>query len=334
MRGMNVLETLGALLRDPMTLIEEASGLGEGELERLLPESTAATVAGLAAIYAAPSPMSRMQAECVSAIRANGHCLDALVAIEAVARRVADKRKKWRLRRELCRMKAAPAELKRRGLALLKTLVAPRALTLGVSVRRYADNTWSMRVNAPAEVIAQLYDPVKDADDPVAALHEAITGGGAVATVLRPIVTIPLDALDAVLDGTGDETVLRCSDGVERTSTQVARMKLDEKWGFALIHPVEGPVDLVRSERFANGKQRVLAAVENPTCAWDGCNKPADECQVHHLVPWQFGGHTRSSNLATCCAYHNGVNDDDPTGPSVRGRLERVDGKVRRVFRS
>lgn len=35
------------------------------------------------------------------------------------------------------------------------------------------------------------------------------------------------------------------------------------------------------------------------------------------------------ANLATLCHYHNGVNEDDPNAPPLRGRLARVDGKVR-----
>ncbi|WP_207203399.1 hypothetical protein, partial [Bacteroides thetaiotaomicron] len=75
---------------------------------------------------------------------------------------------------------------------------------------------------------------------------------------LRPIVAIPLDKLTTVLDATGDETTFTCSDGVTRTSTQIVASILDDQWGFGLIHPVDGPVDLVRSSRFANKKQRDL----------------------------------------------------------------------------
>ncbi|MDU7102848.1 MAG: HNH endonuclease, partial [Corynebacterium sp.] len=32
-----------------------------------------------------------------------------------------------------------------------------------------------------------------------------------------------------------------------------------------------------------------------------------------------------------CCPYHNGVNQDDPNAPPLRGRLARVNGKVRWV---
>ncbi|MDU7512557.1 MAG: HNH endonuclease signature motif containing protein, partial [Corynebacterium sp.] len=95
-----------------------------------------------------------------------------------------------------------------------------------------------------------------------------------------------------------------------------------------LVHPYEGAVNLYRTERMASEKQRLMAAAENPVCPWPACNYPADKCQVHHLQAWRHGGETNMSNLATCCPYHNGVNDDDPNAPPVRGRLVRRRGRV------
>lgn len=94
------------------------------------------------------------------------------------------------------------------------------------------------------------------------------------------------------------------------------------------MHPEEGPVNLYRTARVANDKQRIMAAAENPRCAWPGCNQPADLSQVHHLKAWSNGGETNMKNLVMCCAYHNGVNDDDPNAPPRRGRLERVGGRI------
>ena len=33
-------------------------------------------------------------------------------------------------------------------------------------------------------------------------------------------------------------------------------------------------------------------------------------------------------NLTIACPYHNGVNDDDPHAPPVRGRLHRHRGRI------
>ncbi|WP_408931782.1 HNH endonuclease signature motif containing protein [Corynebacterium sp. YSMAA1_1_D6] len=95
-----------------------------------------------------------------------------------------------------------------------------------------------------------------------------------------------------------------------------------------LIHPTIGPVWLHRMKRLAGFEQRMMASAEHPTCARKGCNKPADYAQVHHLIPWKAGGTTDPPNLTMLCAYHNGVNDDDPDKPTGAGYVFRLRGEV------
>lgn len=168
--------------------------------------------------------------------------------------------------------------------------------------------------------------------DTQAANSHAVTPTVAIHRTLRPVVVIPLSEATSVLDATANETTFQCSDGVVRSSSEVARQILGEDWYFMLLHPVDGPVDLLRGQRFASEKQRIMASAENVRCCWPGCNTPADDCQVHHLQAWRFGGETNMRNLATCCRFHNGWNDDDPNAPPAHGRLERVDGVVRHSF--
>ena len=81
-------------------------------------------------------------------------------------------------------------------------------------------------------------------------------------------------------------------------------------------------------KRLAGFEQRIMASAEHPTCARKGCNKPADYAQVHHLVPWKAGGATNPPNLTMLCAYHNGINDDDPEKPTGAGYVFRIRGDV------
>ncbi|WP_148138143.1 HNH endonuclease signature motif containing protein, partial [Corynebacterium sp. HMSC074E01] len=73
---------------------------------------------------------------------------------------------------------------------------------------------------------------------------------------------------------------------------------------------------------------RLTLHAESHTCSRPGCNKPADYCQVHHLIPWQAGGYTNINNLTFLCAYHNGINDDDPLRPTGRGYMYRLNTGV------
>lgn len=143
-------------------------------------------------------------------------------------------------------------------------------------------------------------------------------------------VIVQLPALAKILQGDGEEISLQMTNGAIMSGAEYVKRALDTCLDYAtLVHPHEGPVNLYRTKRFANRKQRLMAGAENPTCAWPGCNHPADKAQVHHLISWSRGGPTNMSNLATLCHYHNGVNEEDPNAPPLRGRLARVDGKVR-----
>ena len=173
----------------------------------------------------------------------------------------------------------------------------------------------------------------------VATQHVTCTECGAateakqVVAGLRTNVIITLDQLTEILnddDGTGDDVLLKMTNGATITGRDLVSRMLADIGLVTLVHPVKGPVNLYRLSRFANSKQRLMAMAENPTCPWDGCYHPADSAQIHHLKAWKYGGHTNPENLTVACPYHNGVNDDDPSTPR-RGRLERVNGKVRRI---
>lgn len=129
-------------------------------------------------------------------------------------------------------------------------------------------------------------------------------------------------------DSNGD-VVVQLTNGATMTGAELVRRAFTEHGYVTLIHPVEGPVNLYRTSRFASAKQRLMAAAENPVCPWPECHYPADECQVHHLNAWKNGGETNPGNLTIACPYHNGVNDDDPNAPPLRGHLARVNGTIR-----
>lgn len=129
-------------------------------------------------------------------------------------------------------------------------------------------------------------------------------------------------------DSDGD-IVVQLTNGATMTGAELVRRAFTEHGYVTLIHPVEGPVNLYRTARFASAKQRLMAAAENPVCPWPECRYPADECQVHHLNAWKNGGETNPGNLTIACPYHNGVNDDDPNAPPLRGHLARVNGTIR-----
>ena len=145
--------------------------------------------------------------------------------------------------------------------------------------------------------------------------------------VPQPIIMIPLPDWTTIHDGAGDEVTLGLTDGTTMTGAEYLAQfaTAEHHLQAALFHPEHGAVNLYRTERFANAKQRTLARMINPICPVPDCRRPADHCQAHHITAWRNGGQTNLSNLAMLCRYHNMVNDDDPAHHR-RGRIEMVRG--------
>ncbi|WBT08592.1 HNH endonuclease signature motif containing protein [Corynebacterium sp. SCR221107] len=321
---MNPIDQLAAILNNPLALIQDATGSTTAALvARGLPENTATQLKTLAKVYYGTTSYTRMQATCRETIDSLGLTLAHLEIIENCTRRVKGDKTTWQLRSELINLgNLSTGQFATQARKITNGYTTPPApLAKGVYLNRNRNNLWQLKINGEPADIDLLYETLKDLPDPAKNFPHT----GTITKTLRPIVAIPLDKLTTVLDATSDETTFTCSDGVTRTSTQIVAALLDKEWGFGLIHPVEGPVDLVRSSRFANKKQRDLATLESLTCAHPDCNQPADTCQVHHIHAWNRGGTTTSSNLTMLCPFHNGKNDDDPSKPK-HGRIERTNG--------
>ncbi|MBG6122007.1 HNH endonuclease signature motif containing protein [Corynebacterium aquatimens] len=188
-------------------------------------------------------------------------------------------------------------------------------------------------------------------------------GGGVRAAVPEPLIMVPLAAHIQIMAGNGDEVELKLTDGTTITGADYLTYLFDYLNTSAtdaddaattgagdptagagdptaggsgpgvmvgLFHPVEGAVNLYRSSRFANDKQRVLLRAMMPNCVVPGCRKSADHCQYHHVTAWKNGGETNLDNLAVVCRYHNRVNDDD-YATSQRGGRGNGRGRVGHV---
>ena len=136
---------------------------------------------------------------------------------------------------------------------------------------------------------------------------------------------VPFPEWTRIQSGAGDEVVLTLTDGTTMTGAEFLQHEFGDALEVAAFHPVEGAVNLYRTARFANDKQRVLASMMTPTCPVPGCRHGADSCEMHHIDAWRFGGETNLANLVPLCRFHNGRNDDDP---EVRryGRIHIRDG--------
>ncbi|MER0076041.1 HNH endonuclease signature motif containing protein [Corynebacterium sp. KPL3739] len=358
---MNALQTFLKGLAPGMDIIADCHGLS---LRALIaagcPDTTATRLLTLADTYFGTTAFRRQQRDSIAASRANGHSLTALLTIERHAAKLKKKRDAWALRSELCGMKGKVSDIDKRGRARVKELKGPVKRQPGVKIYRRADGPWTMSITGPSADIADMHAAI-DKDAPLASVQNIFHGEAAARPSVTTNVVLRLDELDRIVDfgsgsspaGSGStagshsnvsagsgpgstrsadsqgDVVVQLTNGATMTGAELVRRAFTEHGYVTLIHPVEGPVNLYRTSRFASAKQRLMAAAENPVCPWPECRYPADECQVHHLNAWKNGGETNPRNLTIACPYHNGVNDDDPNAPPLRGHLARVNGTIR-----
>jgi hypothetical protein len=64
-------------------------------------------------------------------------------------------------------------------------------------------------------------------------------------------------------------------------------------------------LDLGRHRRLASPAQRLAALTEYGGCAFPGCDRPIQWCELHHLHPWENGGPTDHGNLVPLCGRHH-----------------------------
>ncbi|HEY1644492.1 MAG TPA: DUF222 domain-containing protein [Streptosporangiaceae bacterium] len=64
------------------------------------------------------------------------------------------------------------------------------------------------------------------------------------------------------------------------------------------------PLDVGQTDKIPAHLRR-LVAIRHPRCAFPGCGKRAQHCQVHHLIPRSEGGLTALDNLVPLCSFHH-----------------------------
>lgn len=268
---------------------------------------------------------------------ANGVSLAKLSLIERLIAHVEPDAEQWRLRHELLDIPGQYETLRKKAAEIVPPK-EPAAPEPGVwCSRTFRGGMGTIRINTDQRDVADLDHWLRDGIDPdlpaapqmlerfTTLLRGSDTPRVPVGTY-RPIVAVPIDAHLSVTRGTGaGDTVLTATDGTTITLKELLDNHFAADLEVAAFHPNEGPLGLFRGSRFANDHQRDLLKLTHPRCTWEGCRAPADNCQMHHIRAWNRGGETSLENLLPLCAYHNGVNDDDPLVPR-RGRVAAEGG--------
>ncbi|WIM66841.1 HNH endonuclease signature motif containing protein [Corynebacterium breve] len=333
---MNILQTHASLGARAMELLTAASGMSVSELCRMGFDVVAAKqLARLAEVYFAPTKSTRKQAQAQESARRNGHTLNTLELIERHVKRLRKKSDAWRLRLSLCQRDPDIYALRQHAKQEVERLNGPEK-PAEARTEAHVSNPSSrldrtIHLTGPEHKIAAIVDRADEyAKEHSITRAEALlalfgTGGG---TRVTPALIISLGDAQAVADG--DDVVLSLTNGSRMSGKDFVQAALTAHGLAMLVDPVRGPVNLYRTSRFASAKQRTMASLENPVCAWPGCGKGADSCQINHNMAWKHGGQTNIDNLSTACSFHNGINDDNRAGP----HLDRRNGQIRRIPRA
>ena len=285
-------------------------------------------------VYYGPTRFKRQQAKAISLARTHGASLDKLAFIERSLRSLDDDTERWRLRHRLLELRGPYNSFTRRAKEILPAQ-EPSVPEDYINFSESKDGKRRFSGSGDEHLMAALEHRLRDGLDTskpsgpqmMRNFADILTGngGGVQVPVPRPILAVPVPDFVRIMAGEGDEVVLALSDGTTMTGAEFLAAQFGDILEVAAFHPEVGAVNLYRTERRANQKQRDLAKMVSPVCAFPGCRHGADACELHHVTAWKHGGETNLDNLAPLCRYHNRINDDDPWRKK-RGRIVMIRG--------
>lgn len=86
-----------------------------------------------------------------------------------------------------------------------------------------------------------------------------------------------------------------------------------ERW-LAGTEPVERDLDDAAEHTLAgyvpNDAMRHAVFARDGSCVYPNCNRPAEQCQLDHRIPYDEGGETTVDNLFALCQHHHNVKTD------------------------
>ena len=285
-------------------------------------------------VYYGSTSWTVKQHTAVERARVGQFSIDQLVYIENRIKHVEPQALRWKLRLALLDAPGDYASLTRAAKQIVP-VPETRSPRPGVTFTGSRGGYRSMMVTTHERDIADIEFNVTRNVDPTRPVAPQLVepfmslirngGTGVAHAVPRPLLLVPLPDYTRIVAGNGDEVVLGLSDGTTITGADYLQKHHGAELEVALFHPEEGAVNLYRTQRLANQKQRDLARATLTTCPVPGCRHGADSCEIHHITAWKHGGETNMANLAMLCRYHNRVNDDDPYR-NWRGRVAMMRG--------
>lgn len=103
----------------------------------------------------------------------------------------------------------------------------------------------------------------------------------------------------------GTERLCELDDGTVITPTQMMELAASGRV-CRLVYTSQGEIlDYGRAVRLFGGKQRQAIQARDRRCIHEGCEVPARQCEVDHVIEWQDLGRTDHRNGRCRCSFHH-----------------------------
>ncbi|GAB3939340.1 HNH endonuclease signature motif containing protein [Corynebacterium tapiri] len=348
---MNPIDALKALASGGIELLE---AIADAQLSRVdlvalgQPSSIAGKWLALTDIYVGKTRAIKKQRACREAARSAGMSIAGLMVVERNVGKLLDG-DTWALRQELCSLTGTVDDIAREAADIVRRrneqvpnadehTRKKRALKGGKNTD--ASGLRHITISLPERTMANIHANLLATAQKLRKASPTLTYEQAMADAfvhhmsstptngerpVTPLVVISLGEWAKLHNHAGSESYFALSDGTMMTGAQLVKQLMADHHLVGIWDPVDGPVNLYRSRRLANDKQRTLLRGSSILCDWPGCTTPADECQPHHLTAYSQGGETNLNNLVMLCPTHNGRNDDNPQAPPRHGRMVKGD---------
>ncbi len=123
----------------------------------------------------------------------------------------------------------------------------------------------------------------------------------------RPHVVVLIDYEDLLSDCRG----AGLADGTQLTAGQLRQFACDAGILPIILGGPSGVLDVGKEQRLVTPDIRHALHVRDKGCVFPGCDRPAADCDAHHIQPWAQGGETSLSNLCLLCKHHHNLLEPD-----------------------
>ncbi len=140
----------------------------------------------------------------------------------------------------------------------------------------------------------------------VEALLAACSSGPGSERVASMIVLCDLDTLRS---GLHPNSVCETDDASALPVDVVRRLACQADLLPVVLNSRDQALDAGRSQRLATPAQRAALRAMHRSCIGPTCTVPFEDCEIHHIIPWELGGRTDLANLAPLCSHHHLVHE-------------------------